>query len=514
MSARRRLERASEDRRPVVTDDFIYDEPVGSLTNKESDSAGSDTPEEAIRKLKGSSASDTFHSSVSGMEDRYGSSGNRLDETVSEDSGPSDETKSSGSRKTREHKPHPVIRGFILILVTISLILAAAAYIFNRIYGTDAPAVLGMPENAISTAVTPVQSFFSGLTETVFGYFRTLKLRSNIETAYNDLVAENEELAYKAMRVDQLERELSEYKDMQEMMAANQDMNPILCSIIGKSDSNYFSTFTINKGSRDGIKQYMAVVYGDALVGYTETVEKTTSTVRTIIDSTASIAAVIDSTRDQGNVKGTLGIDETPICRMYYLSTKKLPRPGDLVVTSGVAMPFPREIPIGTVTASTRGMQEKNQYIEIQPLVDFNHLEKVMVLRYIPDYAEPIENRENADANIELVPLETARPSPQVPEVASVYKSQDDDELDEEEGEEEEEESEQLETPSPTPDPTPSPTPVPTPSPAPTPDKTSYVYHPVSQRGEPTPSPSPTPVPTSTPYITPDPDDMTFDEEE
>ena len=27
MSARRRLERASDDRRPVVTDDFVYDEP-------------------------------------------------------------------------------------------------------------------------------------------------------------------------------------------------------------------------------------------------------------------------------------------------------------------------------------------------------------------------------------------------------------------------------------------------------------------------------------------------------
>ena len=189
MSARRRLERASEDRRPVVTDDFIYDEPTGSVSNKETDSAGSDTPEEAIRKLKGSSAADAIHSSLSGMEDRYGSSGSRPDDTVSDDAVSSED--STGTRKTKERKSHPVIRGFILILVTVSLILAAAAYIFNRIYGNDAPAVLGMPENAISTAVTPVQSFFSGLTETVFGYFRTLKLRSNIETAYNELVAEN-----------------------------------------------------------------------------------------------------------------------------------------------------------------------------------------------------------------------------------------------------------------------------------------------------------------------------------
>ena len=506
MSAKRRLERTSENRRPVVTDDFIYDDPV--ISHSETDSAYSDTPEEAIRKLKSASGSETSHSSD--PEDKDYSSDHSLD--IDKDSaGQAEEKKTAKRKKSREHRSHPVIRGFILVIITLSLILAAAAYIFNHSMD-NSPGILSVPENAISSAATPVQGFFSGLTETLFGYFRTLKLRSNIETAYNDVVAENEELAYKAMRVDQLEQELSQYRDMQSEMDANIDLQPIRCTIIGKSDSNYFSTFTINKGSKDGLKEYNAVVYSGALVGYTESVEYSTATVRTIIDSTASIAAVIQSTRDQGNVKGTLGIDETPICRMYYLSTKKLPRPGDLVVTSGVAMNFIPEIPIGTVTASTRGMQEKNQYIEITPLVDFSHLESVIVFRYKPDYAEPIERRENADANIALVPLETARPSPQVPEVASVYKSQDDDELDVNDSEDEDDEPAE-ETPSPTPEQTPTPTPVPTPSPSPTPDHTTIVYHSVNTFGEPTPTPTPSPAPTATPYITPDPDDMTFDEE-
>ncbi|QUA53885.1 rod shape-determining protein MreC [Aristaeella lactis] len=509
MSAKRRLERASEDRRPVVTDDFIYDDPIQPQSGSETDSAYSDTPEEAIRKLKGSSSRDT-------RSDNNDLSGLAEDRPQESDEGSGKQNKKHSffrRKKSGERRSHPVIRGFILVLITLSLILAAAAYIFNHSM-ENSPQILSVPENTISSAVTPVQGFFSGLTETIFGYFRTLKLRSNIETAYNELVAENEELAYKAMRVDQLEQELSMYRDIQDEMLANQDLQPLFCNIIGKSDSNYFSTFTINKGWKDGVQKYCAVVSGGGLVGYTESVEYSTSTVRTIIDSTASIAAVIDSTRDQGNVKGTLGIDETPICRMYYMSTKKLPRPGDLVVTSGVAMDFIREIPIGTVTASTRGMQEKNQYIEITPIVDFSHLEAVIVFRYKPDYAEPIERRENADANIELVPLETARPSPRVPEVASVYKSQDDDELDYDTGEGDEDEEPEEETPSPTPDQTPTPTPVPTPSPSPTPDHTSFVYHSVNTFSEPTPTPTPSPVPTATPYITPDPDDMTFDEED
>ena len=59
MSAKRRLERASDDRRPVVTDDFIYDDPAQSRSGSEAESPYSDTPEEAIRKLKGSSSRDT-----------------------------------------------------------------------------------------------------------------------------------------------------------------------------------------------------------------------------------------------------------------------------------------------------------------------------------------------------------------------------------------------------------------------------------------------------------------------
>ena len=52
MAGRRRLERKTDDRRPVVTDDFIYDDPQQSFSDSESDPVSSDTPEEAVRKLR------------------------------------------------------------------------------------------------------------------------------------------------------------------------------------------------------------------------------------------------------------------------------------------------------------------------------------------------------------------------------------------------------------------------------------------------------------------------------
>lgn len=501
MSARRRLERSTEDRRPIAANDFIYDDPSTEASDDTMDGFVSDTPEEAIRKLRRRrpsapeetpAQSEETDSDVSSSDEKKHtvySSGIMLDENL------------QPVRTKKPRKPHPLIRGFVLVMVTVVLVVIAGSYIFHRI-SPNTP-YLGLAENAIGSAVTPVQDFFSGLTETVFGFFRSMKLRANIEAEYNALRAENEQLVYKAMLADELQNTLSQYEDLSEEIKANANMRPIICTVIGKSDGNYFSTITINKGKADGVEEYMAVTISGALVGYTENVQEHKASVRTVIDPDASIAALIQSSRDQGTVRGTLGTDDPPLCRMYYLPDDNLPRPGDLVVTSGVGMSFPKGIPIGIVRESTRGMDANKQYIVLEPQVDFQHLEYVIVLRYKPE-PEAVEGRENGRANIQPVPVEEARPSPVVPEIASsLFESQETASPD----------PNATESPTPEPTETPSPTPTPTPTPAPTPDETPLQYQVINLSGEPTPSPTPTAAPTPTPYFTPDPQDMTFEED-
>ena len=497
MARPRRGQRSEKDSRPVATDDFIYEQ-----TEEDSVTVSSDTPEEAVRKLRVRNDKDP-DSSVPEDENTYPdenrpvpnkrkvySSGVILDDNL------------EPVGKVR-YRSHPVLRRIILVIITLVLLVTAGAYILHRI--VPGTAVLGAPENAVSSIMTPIQSFFSGITESIAGYFRSMKLRSNIETEYNALRAENEQLVYKAMLADELQQTLLQYEDLSDEIRANQEMKPVVATVVGRSDANYFSTLIINKGKDDGVEDYMAVTISGALVGYTENTKKNEATVRTIIDSNASIAAIIQSSRDQGTVRGTLGIDGTPMCRMYYLPDDNLPRPGDLVVTSGVGMSFPKGIPIGEIRESTRGMDANKQYIVIEPKVDFQHLEYVIVLRYKPR-AEAIEGRENGRTYVELVPLESARPSPVVPQIAaSLFDSPTPDPVS----------SSQI-TPSPTPEPSETPTMAPTPTLTPTitPEETILEYQAVNLHGDPTPTPSPTPGPTATPYFTPDPNDMTFEEDE
>lgn len=496
---RRRSSREPEKKEDSLVDDFIYNEPDASLPPDEAKAVVSDTPEEAIRKMRRiGHAHEAKHAA--------GDSG--LNRAAFPDNGKPPESPATplSSEPEEPHRPRfsrrphlpPLVRRIVLIAITAILVFFIGAYIFHRII-PDAP-LLGEPEKWIGRIVTPVQTFFSGITETVADYFRTLKLRANLESEYNSLRAQNEQLVYQAMQAEELQKTLSKYEDMADEVSANVNMQPIICTVIGKSDDNYFSTFTINKGSNDGIEDYMAVTIDGALVGYTESVQPTKSSVRSIIDSEASIAALIQSSRDQGTVRGTLGIDGTPMCRMYYLPAENLPRPGDTVVTSGVGMSFPKGIPIGTIRESTRGIEGNKQYIVVEPLVDFQHLEYVIVLRYKPP-AGIVEGRQNG-TEVHLVALATPRPSPNVPQVAlSLYEAG----------------SAGVDTPTPEPEPEPEPTVSPSPTPSPTPvyvpDVPVFVYNTIHPHGETeTATPTLTPEPTATPYVLPDPDDMTYED--
>ena len=492
---KRNIPEAPQNDAPVY-DDFIYDGldsirrdlPDAEPSSDNADDAGigqSDTPEQALSKLQ---------AEMNPPED---------DDEEGEEIVPGVRKRKKKFKPNVEEKrarksDHSRLRSVVLALISLLVLAFLGLMLLARIMPDVS--LLQAPEGALSRILTPVQTVFSGITESVAGYMRTLKLRANIEAEYNRLRAENEQLVYAAMRADELEYQLSQFENIYDEMSANENMNPIACTVIGRDDGNYFATFTINRGRRDGIKEFMAVTISGALVGYTEVVNETESTVRTIIDSEASIAGLIQSSRDQGTVRGTLGIDGKAMCRMYYLPDDHLPRPGDIVVTSGVGMSFPKGIPIGTVRESTRGMDANKQYIVVEPQVDFEHLEYVIVLRYQPT-ALAVEGREQGSVYTEFVPLSTRRPLPTL-RIGSTTRF----------GETATPSPEPSLTPSPEPTLTPEPTPEPTQTPEPTIAGPVYEYQVVS--GEPTPTPTPSPSPTPTPYITLNPGDLTYEEDE
>ena len=422
---------------------------------------------------------------------------------------PEDHLADSEEEEETLARRHPALRRFGYFFITLALLACVIATILTQVFDRDTTVyqVAEMPAETVTAAMTPIQSFFASITNSVVGYVRTLKRRANIEEAYNAVVARNEELEYIALLAEERLIQLQQFANMQDEVQNNASMRPLTCSVIGRDEGNYFSTFTINHGSDDGIEPFMAVTLGEALIGYTEVVSPRSATVRTIIDSDASIAGIIQSSRDQGTVKGTLGINGQAMCRMYYLPEDHLPRPGDKVVTSGVGMSFPKGIPIGTVRESTRGMDANKQYIVVEPAADFQHIEYVIVLRYQPK-ARAVQSRDTTQ--MDLVPLETARPYPTLRMSILNYWNTPDPNAGNVPAEETET-PENPETPTPTPIATPRPTPTRTPSGEEEDDEDNGLEYVVSS--EPTGSPSPSPSPSPTPLFTLDPSGMNLEDD-
>lgn len=422
---------------------------------------------------------------------------------------PGDSKKKNRKKKARsaQEEARNFIKNLVIAVVCGVLFITLALMIVSCFISEESAfyPLLALPRKTVTRVMTPVQGFFSGFTDSIANYVRTLKVRGNIEYEYEKLLRQLDDYANENAQLEELRRINSSLHDQLDEQDRNRDLDPVAATVIGTDSSNYFSTLTLDVGSRHGVKDYMAVVAQGGLVGVTYNVQESQCQVRCIINSNCTVAALIQSTRDQGSVKGTLGDNGEAMCRMYYLPENALTRPGDMVVTSGVGLEFPKGIPIGVVRESTRGMEENKSYVVIDPVVDFQHLEYVTVYRYRPAYAEAAQARTSAFDGMEFETLSTPRAVPtfmvgQVSDFIFAATAIPDG-------------TQPGETPAPpTETPLPQDTATPAPEGTPLPENKTY-QAPEDPYATETPSPRPTFTPAPTPAPTQDPGGMTVEDD-
>lgn len=403
-------------------------------------------------------------------------------------------------RKQAKSDQRSFIKSLVVIGVCVFLFLFTALLVISNF--VDHPLLI-LPKKWATSIITPVQKAFSGITEEVAAYMRKLKVRGDIEYEYEQAMILLDDYADDVALMEEYRRTIDSLYDLLYEQERNYEMNPLAATVIGTDAGNYFSTLTLDVGSKNGVEPYMAVVSGGGLVGVTYEVEDYKCQVRCIISTDCTVSALVQSTRDQGSVKGTMGVNGEPMCRLYYLPENAIARPGDVVVTSGVGLEFPKGIPIGTVRESTRGMEENKSYVVVEPLVDFQHLEYVTVYRYKPAYAEEAQARVSG-VTATLEPLSTPRAIPtfSVGNVSDFIFNPD----------EFPGGAVTATTPTPTPALTPAPTFTPDPNATPLPENLTYQQA-LPEGVTPTPAPTPTPTPAPTPVPTQDPAGMTVEDD-
>jgi len=248
-------------------------------------------------------------------------------------------------------------------------------------YTTDSRRRLTDLESIFGEIVAPLQRGLYTISSSVYGFFSEIDERRNMENNYEELKKKVADLEKKLIKFEELEKENKRLTELLRFSNQNEELIVTGARVIAKNPGIWFNLITIDKGEKDGVAVNMAVVTEQGLVGRVIEVASGWSKVRTIVDGQSAVSAIIQRSRDNGIVKGNNSlIMEDGMCRMIYLPEDSSVVEGDKVITSGLGDIFPKGIYIGEVKEVIK--EERNLYKTaiIEPGVDFQRLEEVLVV--------------------------------------------------------------------------------------------------------------------------------------
>ena len=181
-----------------------------------------------------------------------------------------------------------------------------------------------------------------------------------------------------------LQEERYDYERLQELYQLDQnyaEYEKTAAHVIGKDSGNWFSTFTIDKGSRDGIDVDMNVLAGSGLVGIVTEVGPTWAKVRSIIDDSSNVSGMVLSTSDTCIVSGDLSLMSTGQISFDQMENNdNVVAVGDQIVTSYISDKYLQGILIGSISEINVDSNNLTRSGYIIPAVDFNNIQEVLVI--------------------------------------------------------------------------------------------------------------------------------------
>ena len=218
---------------------------------------------------------------------------------------------------------------------------------------------------------TPVTSFLSSPVRIITDVSKNLNSIKNIQI-------ENIRLKEEILRLKKWQtlaiknsRENKVFKKLLNSTSYNIDIIKT-ASVINQSPSLYSKLITINAGLNFNIKKDLAIINEKGLVGKIVFVSRDNSRILMINDSSSSIPV---KTLSDGAFSILKGTNDGRFLKSAFIKNSKLPKIGDLLVTSGNAKIFPRDILVARV------FEVRDDHFYAIPYVDFNNLNYVQIVK-------------------------------------------------------------------------------------------------------------------------------------
>lgn len=271
-----------------------------------------------------------------------------------------------------------------LAVFAVAIMIRAASSGNADVFLSQTVSVISQPFLKFSTSVTgSVNEFLDRFVHAEENYLKVQELEEKLREANEKLID-----------YERIKRENEQFREFLQLKETNPDYDFATATVIGRDSTNRFGSFTIDKGSLDGVQAADPVITADGLVGIVWEVGLTYSHVRTILDISVEVGVYDIATRDSGIVTGDISLSSDGLCKLKYLPKDSGIASGNLIVTSGIGGVFPKDYPVGTVKSISVDPSGLSLIADIEPAADIFNVTEVLVIKSFNGQSEGFSGSE------------------------------------------------------------------------------------------------------------------------
>jgi len=238
---------------------------------------------------------------------------------------------------------------------------------------------ISLLEKIIRDAYTPLQSGVVEFKDRLGDFNAIFISKDKLQQEIDSLKEQNQELTLEnqVLQEEKMEvRRLRSLLGFQDISLAKYAMVP--ARVIARSPSNWYRNIVIDKGSDSGIEKDMAVISPRGLVGRVTSVSRDSAHIDLITHREIAVGAIVQESREtQGIVEG---LGNSNLLRMVNIPYYSTVEPGNNIITSGLSESYPKGIHIGIVKEVELQPDGILLSALIEPAVNFDKLEEVLVV--------------------------------------------------------------------------------------------------------------------------------------
>lgn len=277
--------------------------------------------------------------------------------------------------KSFRNKKKAIPTKYILFLMTFVCIVAILLSLTLNITGGPLKSVAGY-------IFVPMQKGINQLGHDISNKANDFRTLSEVLEENEKYKQQIDDLTMQLNTIKLERYELENYRELLNLDEKYPSYEKVAANVIAKNTGNWFDTFTIDRGTDDGLRVGMNVIAGSGLVGIITDVGPNFAKVRSIIDDSSNVSAMVTTTQDNFNVKGDLEkLSSEGVITFHELrDTNNQVSIGDPVVTSYVSDQYQQGILIGYISTIEPNSNNLTKSGTITPVVDFEHIQEVLVI--------------------------------------------------------------------------------------------------------------------------------------